>query len=73
MNKVIIEFTLNGRKNTYYRRTDLYGTPLITTNVNSAKKVKESDAKGIIAQLIKEHGKNNVTDINLIKEDETQK
>ena len=73
MDKVILEFTLNGRKHTYYRRTDLYGTPLTTTNVNSAKKVKESDAKGIIAQLIKEHGKNNVTDINLIKEDETQK
>lgn len=73
MNKVILEFTLNGRKHTYYRRTDLYGTPLTTTNVNSAKKVKESDAKGIIAQLIKEHGKSNVTDINLIKEDETQK
>lgn len=70
MKKVILEFTLDGRKHTYYRRTDIYGKPLITTNVNSAKKIKESEIKGITALLIKEFGKDKITDINPIKEDE---
>jgi len=49
MGKAILEFTLNGRKHTYFRRTDLYGKPLTTTNKNSARHVKESDIKGTIA------------------------
>lgn len=69
MNKVILEFTLNGRKHTYYRRTDIYGKPITTTNINSAKKIKETDAKNTIKLLIKELGKDNVKDINIIKDE----
>ena len=69
MNKVILEFTLNGRKHTYYRRTDIYGKPITTTNINSAKKIKEEEAKNTIKLLIKELGKDNVKDINIIKDE----
>ena len=69
MNKVILEFTLNGRKHTYYRRTDIYGKPITTTNINSAKKIKETDVKNTVKLLIKELGKDNVKDINIIKDE----
>ena len=69
MDKVILEFTLNGRKHTYYRRTDVYGKPITTTNVNSAKKVKENTTKDIVNALIKEYGKNNIEDVNIIKDE----
>jgi len=41
-----------------------------TTNINSARKLKESEVPGIVKLLIKEHGKDNVTDINPIGGDE---
>lgn len=69
MEKVILEFTLNGRKHTYYRRTDMYGKPVTTTNINSAKKIKEEESKNTIKLLIKEFGKDNVKDINIIKDE----
>ena len=70
MNKVILEFTLNGRKNTYLRRIDMFGKPLTTTNKNSAKHLKESEVKNTVALLIKEYGKDNITDVNIIKDEE---
>lgn len=69
MTKGILEFTLNGRKHTYFRRIDLYGKPLTTTNKNSARHVKESDIKSTIALLNQEYGKNNIYDINIIKDE----
>lgn len=72
MNKVILEFTLNGRKHTYYRRTDIYGKPITTTNINNAKKIKETDVKNTINLLIKEIGKDNIKDINIIKDETTK-
>jgi hypothetical protein len=70
MDKVILEFTLNGRKHTYLRRIDLYGTPVTTTNKHSARKIKQTDVPNTIKLLIKEYGKNNVTDFNTIKDGE---
>ena len=72
MNKVILEFTLNGRKHTYYRRTDIYGKPITTTNINNAKKIKEINVKNTIELLIKEIGKDNIKDINIIKDETTK-
>ena len=72
MNKVILEFTLNGRKHTYYRRTDIYGKPITTTNINNAKKIKEINVKNTINLLIKEIGKDNIKDINIIKDETTK-
>ena len=45
MRKVILEFTLNGHKKTYYRRTNIFGEVVTTTNVVSAKRLKEEEAK----------------------------
>ena len=70
MKKVILEFTLNGHKHTYFRRMDVFGSPVTTTNRNNARKVRESEVPGIVKLLIKEHGKNNVTDVNPISGDE---
>ena len=67
MDKVKLEFTFKGRKNTYFRRIDLFGNPLITTNVNSAKLIKESEVPAILKKMIKEYGKDNITDIKPIK------
>ena len=69
MDKVILEFTLNGRKETYYRRTDINGNPLTTTNKNSAKMIKSLKSKDIIKQLIIYYGKNNIKDIKQIKDE----
>lgn len=69
MDKIILEFTLNGRKKTYYRRTDINGNPLTTTNKNSAKRIKSLKLKDIIKQLIIYYGKNNIKDIKQIKDE----
>ena len=69
MNKVKLSFTLNGRKNTYLRRMDIYGKPLTTTNKNSARGIKENEVPQYIKKLYLEYGKDNVQDINIIKED----
>ena len=62
--KVLLEFTLNGHKHTYFKRIDMYGKPVTTNNVNNARKVKKNDVKSIITFLIKEYGKSNITDFN---------
>ena len=69
MEKGIIEFTLNGRKNTYLRRIDVYGKPVSTTNKTNAKKVKINETKKIIGLIIKEWGENNVKDIKFKKDE----
>ena len=66
MRKVILEFTLNGHKKTYYRRTNIFGEAVTTTNVASAKRLKEGEVKGIVEKLIRQFGKENVGDINPI-------
>jgi hypothetical protein len=68
MRKVILEFTLNGHKKTYYRRTNIFGEAVTTTNVASAKRLKEGEVKGIVEKLIKQFGKENVGDINPIED-----
>jgi hypothetical protein len=70
MRAVILELTLNGHKHTYYRRTDMFGRVVTTTNKYSARKIKESEVPGIVKLLIQEHGKENVKDINPISGDE---
>jgi hypothetical protein len=69
MKRIILEFTLGGHKHTFYRRTNVFGEVVTTTNVNSAKILKESDVPGIVKKLIEQHGKENVEDVNLIEKD----
>ena len=68
MSKVKLEFTFKGRKNTYFRRIDVFGKPLVTTNVNSAKLIKEGDVLAILKKMIMEYGKESITDVKPIKE-----
>jgi hypothetical protein len=68
MSKVKLEFTFKGIKNTYFRRMDIFGKPLITTNVNSAKLIKEGDVPAILKKMIMEYGKESITDVKPIKE-----
>lgn len=67
MGKVKLEFTLKGRKNTYFRRMDVFGKPITTTNKNSARLIKEDDVPAIIKKLIIEYGKESIRDIKQIK------
>lgn len=60
---------MGGHKHTFYRRTNIFGEVVTTTNVNSAKILKESDVPGIVKKLIEQHGKENVEDVNLIEKD----
>lgn len=69
MKKVILEFTLNGHKRTYYRRTDVFGEVVTTVNQESARLIKENEVPEIIKKLIVKHGKENVKDVNIIKKD----
>ena len=62
-----LEFTLNGRKKTYFRRIDYSSKPLTTTNINSAKLIREEDVKPILLMLMKEYGKDNVKNVKTIK------
>lgn len=64
MNKVILEFTLNGRKHTYYRRKTIFGEAVTTTNKNSAKRMDESKVKDII-KLLKQQFKENIDEFGV--------
>lgn len=63
MDKVILEFTFNGRKNTYLRRIDIFGKPITTTNKSSAKGIKEKEVPQYIKKLYQYYGKDNIKDI----------
>jgi hypothetical protein len=69
MKNIILEFTLNGRKHTYYRRNTYLGEALTTTNIFSAKRLNKENVLEIVEQLKKQFG-NNITDIKPIKMDE---
>ena len=65
MNKVILEFTLSGHKHTFYRRTNVFGEVVTTTNRNSAKLIKEGEVPTLVKKLITQYGKENVEDVNV--------
>lgn len=65
--KVILEFTYKGRKHTFLRRIGIYGDVLTTTNVNSAKRLKQKHVKEAIRTLISKLGEENVRDIKVLE------
>lgn len=69
MKDTILEFTLNGRKHTYFRRIDVFNEPLVTNNINNAKKVNESSIPKILKSLVLKYGKDNIKDFKPIKKD----
>jgi len=68
MKDTIIEFTLNGRKHTYYRRKTFLDEAIVTTNINNAKKLNKQDVLETI-KLLKKQFNENITDIKIIKMD----
>ena len=69
MKKLYLKFTLNGHKNTYFKRLDIYGEPVTTLNKDGARKIKEKDASDIIKLLVNHYGKDNISDIEKIEDD----
>ena len=68
MKDTILEFTLNGRKHTYFRRIDVFNESLVTNNINNAKKISESAIPNILKSLVLKYGKDNIKDFNPIKD-----
>lgn len=65
-----LSLTLNGRKNTYFRRFDtISNKPLFTTNINSAHSIKGNDILIVLKETMLNYGKDNIKDIKLIKDD----
>lgn len=64
--RVILEFTLNGHKNTYYRRTDIFGDPITTTSKTNAKEIRETEIPTILKSLIMKYGKESIKDFKSI-------
>lgn len=67
--RVMLEFTLDGHKHTFFKRIDVYGDPVATTNKLNARKVKQKDVKALIESLIKHYGKDKIADIKTMDED----
>ena len=67
MKDTILSFSLNG-KNTFLRRMDMFGSPVITSIKKMARKFNKLELPSIIMSLYKTYGKNNIKDIKPIKE-----
>ena len=67
MNKVILEFTCNGHKHTFFKRFSIFGEAVTTNNKDSARGVKEQDVPKVVKKLIEQFGKDNIKDVNPIK------
>jgi hypothetical protein len=67
MNKVLLEFTCNGHKHTFFKRVSIFGEAVTTNNKESARPIKEQDLPNIVKKLIEKFGKDNIKDINPIK------
>ena len=65
MKHIILEFTLGGHKHTFYRRTNVFGEVVTTTNRNSAKLIKEGEVPALMKKIITQYGKENVEDVNV--------
>ena len=65
--KILLEFTCNGHKHTFFKRLDTYDNPVVTYNKINARPIKENDLKLIVAKLQSFFGENNIKNINPIK------
>ena len=67
MKKVILEFTCNGHKHTFFKRLDMFGEAITTNNKDNARAVKKQDIPNLVKKLIEQYGKDNIKDINPIE------
>ena len=65
MKNTILSFTLNGKKNTFLRRLDTFGEPIVTNIRQMARKFNKND---IPRKLILKYGRENIKDIKPIKD-----
>ena len=52
----------------FLRRMDMFGSPVITSIKKMARKFNKNELPSIIISLYKTYGKNNIKDINPIKD-----
>lgn len=68
MKNTILSFTLNGKKNTFLRRLDTFGEPIVTNIRQMARKFNKNDIPSILRKLILKYGRKNINDIKPIKD-----
>lgn len=68
MKDTILSFTLNGKKNTFLRRLDTFGEPIVTNIRQMARNFNKNDIPSILRKLILKYGKENIKDIKPIKD-----
>lgn len=68
MKDTILSFTLNGKKQTFLRRLDAFGEPIVTNIRQMARKFNMHDIPSILGKLFRKYGKDNVKDIKPIRE-----
>ena len=68
MKNTILSFTLNGKKNTFLRRLDTFGEPIVTNIRQMARKFNKNDIPSILRKLILKYGRENIKDIEPIKD-----
>ena len=68
MKNTILSFTLNGKKNTFLRRLDTFGEPIVTNIRQMARKFNKNDIPSILRKLILKYGRENIKDIKPIKD-----
>lgn len=68
MKNTILSFTLNGKKNTFLRRLDTFGEPIVTNIRQMARKFNKNDIPSILRKLILKYGRENIKDIKTIKD-----
>lgn len=57
MKNTILSFTLNGKKNTFLRRLDTFGEPIVTNIRQMARKFNKNDIPSILRKLILKYGR----------------
>lgn len=68
MKDTILSFTLNGKKQTFLRRLDTFGEPIVTNIKQMARKFNKNDIPNILRKLTLKYGKDSIKDIKPIKE-----
>ena len=73
MKDTILEFTLNGRKHTFFRRFDFNDKPITTRIKENARKISSHDIPKVLKSLITTYGKDNIKDVIPIKDSKDDK
>lgn len=67
MKDTLLEFTLNGKPHTFFRRIDFYGEPIITRIKENARRLDAKTIPQVIKKLILKYGKDSIKDFKMKK------